>query len=143
MLDVLASPSLYEFDGGEAPTLDGLQGRYRHQVAGSGRPGEVWRNWIVRLVDDGCAIGFVQADVTIESAELAWVIGIEHQGNGFASEAAIAMRDQLAVEGSTRFEAFIHPDHLASQAVARHAGMVRTGEIDDDGEELWATLNPR
>lgn len=139
MVDVLASPSLYEFIDGEPPTLEGLTGRYRYQIAGSGRPEEQWRNWIVRLADSGRAIGFVQADVTRDSAELAWVIGVADQGSGFASEAAIAMRNQLAIEGSTRFEAFIHADNVASQAVARRSGMVRTDVVDDVGEELWAT----
>ncbi len=92
MVDVLAAASLYEFDGGEAPSLEVLQERYRLQTAGSGRAEEQWRNWIIRTVVDGRAVGFVQADVIDNTAELAWVVGIEHQERGVASEAAIAMR---------------------------------------------------
>lgn len=139
MVAVLASPELYEFTGGEAPSFDSLRERYRHQVAGSGDPAEEWRNWIVRSVESGQAIGFIQADITAEGAELAWVIGVAEQGRGFASEAAAAVQEQLRSEGFARFRAFIHPEHVASQAVARNLGLVRTGVVDDDGEEEWAS----
>ncbi len=138
MVGVLGAQRLYEFIGGEPPILKDLRDRYRLQIAGSGRPNEVWRNWVIRA-GDGRAIGFVQADVSDEAAELAWVVGVDDQGHGYASEAAMGVRDQLRIEGSTRFEAFIHPEHIASQAVARHVGMTRTGDVDDEGEEQWST----
>jgi len=139
MIAVLADDSLYTFTGGKAPTLASLEARYRTQIAGSRRPGEVWRNWIIRTIADRKAIGFGQADIADGIAELAWVIGVASQGNGYATEAAIAMRDRLVSEGSTRFQAFIHPEHAVSHAVARSVGMSQTGEIDDDGEEQWLT----
>lgn len=139
MVDVLAPPALYEFDGGEPPTLESLRARYESQTAGSGRPDEVWRNWIIRAASDGRAIGYVQADISEGVTELAWVVGVEHQGAGYATEATIGMRDQLALEGSTLFQALIHPAHTASQAVAQRIGMTRTGTVDDDGEEQWLT----
>lgn len=139
MVDVLAPSALYEFDGGEPPTLDSLRARYESQTAGSGRSDEVWRNWIIRTSADDSAIGYVQADISESVTELAWVVGLEHQGVGYATEAAIGMRNQLAIEGSTLFQAFIHPAHAASQAVAQRAGMTRTGAVDDDGEEQWLT----
>ena len=37
--------------------------RYARQVAGSGDPAEVWHTWVVRLGDDGPAVGYVQATV--------------------------------------------------------------------------------
>lgn len=138
MIDVLADDVLYEFTGGEPPTLDTLRARYALQTAGSGRADEVWRNWIIRA--DGQAIGFVQADITADVTELAWVLGVAHQGSGFAAEAAIATRDQLTIEGSVCFQAFIHPAHTASQAVARRVGMARSGIVDGDGEEQWLTV---
>lgn len=141
MVDVLASELLYTFTGGEAPTEHGLRERYERQIAGSGRADEVWKNWIIRTLDDGRAVGFVQADINGSCAELAWVLGVEHQGRGFASEAVAAVQGVLMNEGATLFEAFIHPGHAASQAVARRAGMARTGEVDDDGEDRWATEN--
>lgn len=140
MVGVLADESLHDFTGGEAPSLNSLEARYRNQIAGSGRPDEVWRNWILRLVEDGRAVGFAQADIIGDVAELAWVVGVADQGRGYATEAAIAVRDQLMTEGLGRFQAYIHRDHSASQSVAKRVGMTRTGGVDDAGEEQWLVV---
>ncbi|MFK7916761.1 MAG: GNAT family N-acetyltransferase [Ilumatobacter sp.] len=139
MVAVLADESLYEFTGGEPPDLDTLQRRYRSQVAGSGADDEIWCNWIIHTTVDAAAVGFVQADVNTTSTELAWVVGIAAQGTGIGTEAATAVREWLAGEGVERFCAHIRPDHLASQLVAERIGLTRTGELDDDGEEIWAS----
>ena len=136
MVAVLSDPALYEYTGGEPPTLAELEERYRFQAGGSPREGEIWHNWILRL--DRTAIGFVQATVIDGSADMAWVVGTEWQGSGFATEAARAMRDWLAGNGVRDFTAHIHPDHLASQAVARRLGLSPTGEVDEEGEAVWA-----
>ena len=44
MVGVLADLDLYAFTGGEPPSLERLEARYRAQVAGSPRPGEDWHN---------------------------------------------------------------------------------------------------
>jgi RimJ/RimL family protein N-acetyltransferase len=38
--------------------------------------------------------------------------------------------------------AHIHPNHVASAAVARSAGLVPTGRADDDGELVWERTAP-
>jgi hypothetical protein len=64
MVAVLGDPALYEFTGGEPPTLDELRERYERQAVGrSPDRSEEWLNWIVRITDDGHAIGFVQATI--------------------------------------------------------------------------------
>ena len=85
----------------------------------------------------GRAVGFVQATVTGESSDVAWVIGVEWQGQGFAAEAASAMCEWLATQGVERFTAHIHPGHAASQRVAAFLGMHPTAEVDGDGEVVW------
>jgi RimJ/RimL family protein N-acetyltransferase len=137
MVTVLADPALYAFTGGEPPTLAMLDSRYASQVAGSGLPGEDWYNWIVRL--EGASIGFVQATTTEAGAELAWVIGVPWQGHGYATEAAMAMRDWLVSIGVDRFSAHIHPHHAASAAVAQRLKLWPTGVLDEDGESIWAS----
>jgi RimJ/RimL family protein N-acetyltransferase len=139
MVTVLADVTLYEFTGGEPPTLDSLTERYRHQVAGSGDPNEVWRNWIIRTNGDGRAVGFVQATVMGDAAEVAWVVGVSDQGRGLATEAATAMCEWLADNAVRRIEAHVHPRHVASQRVAARIGLVPTGRLDEEGEEIWAT----
>ena len=139
MVAVLGDPSLYRFTGGEPPSLETLEGRYRSQVSGSGDPNELWLNWIVRRKDTGAPTGFVQATVLLDdgpSADIAWVIGVGDQGKGFATEAARAMAEGLLARGVATLTAHIHPDHRASQAVARAVGLVETAEVDERVELL-------
>ena len=138
MVDVLAHPDLYTFTGGEPPDRPALAQRYRLQIAGPPDRSETWLNWIVRTHDDATAVGFVQASVSDEAADLAWLIGVDHQSNGFAVEAARAMCAWLAATGVRRFDAHIHPDHAASQRVAAALGLTPTGAVDDDGEQIWS-----
>src|SRR5207249_10102768 len=98
---------------------------------------EGWLNWVVRLWD-GTAIGTVQATVRPgPRAMLAWIIGVPWQGHGYAAEAARALAGWLADHGVTDLGASIHPDNLASAAVARRLGLC-PGSAGADGEVLWA-----
>ncbi|HSJ33885.1 MAG TPA: GNAT family N-acetyltransferase [Acidimicrobiia bacterium] len=137
MVGVLSDPDLYTFTGGEPPTLDGLEDQYRHLVAGSPRPGEDWHNWILRFGE--VAVGFVQATVLGETAELAWVVGLRWQQRGFASEASLAVGDWLRDQGVVRLTAHIHPEHQASMAVATRLGLRPTDEFDAEGEQKWTS----
>jgi RimJ/RimL family protein N-acetyltransferase len=137
MVDVLAADELYAFTGGQPPTLLELRLAYASRVIGPGpESGEAWLNWIVRERASGAAIGFVQATVRGDEASVAWVIGAGFQGRGFARAAAVAMADWLRGNGVPALRADIHPDHAASQAVARALGLSPTGERVD-GEVRW------
>jgi RimJ/RimL family protein N-acetyltransferase len=164
MTGVLGGEQLYAFTGGHPPTADELRARYARQVAGRSADGrEEWRNWIIRRAADGQAVGFVQATITAraappggaaaggvsaggapagaEIAEVAWVIGLAWQGNGYAAEAARTLVAWLEARGVAAIQAHIHPDHAASAAVARGAGLLPTGQIED-GEQLWRLPRP-
>jgi RimJ/RimL family protein N-acetyltransferase len=138
MVGVLADAGLYAFTGGSPPSRDDLDRRYARQVRGSGEPGEVWLNWVVRLGDDGPAVGYVQATVqpAAASAELAWVVGARWQGRGIAREATGLVLDHLLATGIRRVVAHVHPDHVASQRVAVRLGLVAT-QRRVDGEVEW------
>lgn len=138
MQPVLAEPELYRFTGGSPPDLEQLERRFTLQCADSPEPAVAWRNWIVRRSEDGRAVGFVQATVTGDLAAVAWLIGVPWQGQGIASEATAAMCTWLAARGIARLEAHIHPDHHASAKVARAVGLSPTGQLDADGEHVWA-----
>jgi RimJ/RimL family protein N-acetyltransferase len=137
---VLGDPALHQFIGGRPDTLEELRRRYAAMVAGPGRPGELWRNWVVRRRADGAAVGTVQATLTGHAggwrAEVAWVVGVPWQGRGYAAEAARALVGWLEVAGAGEIVAHIHPDHLASARVAAGAGLVTTGD-EVDGERVW------
>ena len=140
MVEVLSNRDLYLFTGGDPPNLADLEALYMAQVAGPSVGEEVWHNWIIRPNHTGGAVGFVQATVTSDSADVAWVVGVEWQGQGFASEAASAMCEWLAAQGVENVTAHIHPGHVASQRVAASLGMQATDEIDEDGEVVWASV---
>ena len=136
---VLEDTALYAFTGGSPPSLSDLETLYVAQVAGPSSGDEVWHNWIMRSVETGLAMGFVQATVTGNAADIAWVVGVKWQRRGFASEAASAMCEWLGSNGVERFTAHIHPEHVASQRVAASLGLRRTLEVDGDGEVVWAS----
>jgi RimJ/RimL family protein N-acetyltransferase len=117
MAGLLDDVRLYEFTGGEPPTPDQLRDRYARQVAGIGRG---WLNWIVRC--QGVVVGTVQATLEDGVAEVAWVIGVAHQGRGFAGEATAGMVEWLRHNGVRGLVAHVHPEHHASVAVARRVG---------------------
>jgi RimJ/RimL family protein N-acetyltransferase len=136
---LLDDAGLHRFTGGRPETLPEVTARVRRQVAGAspdGRHG--WLNWVLRRrTADRAAAGTVQATLTGSEAELAWVVATAHQGRGYASEAAIAVRDWLRTQGIEEFTAHIHPDHAASGGVARRLGLVPTA-ARQDGEVRWA-----
>ncbi|WP_084151988.1 GNAT family N-acetyltransferase [Nocardioides halotolerans] len=135
MVAVLADPSIYEFTGGTQPTLEELTARYARQTAGHSSDGsERWLNWVVLLDSD--PVGYVQATVTGDSAEIAWVVSPPAQGRGVASAAARAMVDELTASGVRRLVAHVHPDHAASARVAERLGLRRT-DVVEDGEVRW------
>ncbi|MFI5709192.1 GNAT family N-acetyltransferase [Kribbella sp. NPDC051620] len=136
MAKVLADSKLYEFTGGEPPTAEALAERYRRQVVGPGRPGESWLNWVISATQYDELVGYVQATVLGDEAEIAWVLGTAWQGQGYAKEAAVGLVGWLVAHGAARIIAHIHPDHTASAAVAAAAGLRRTEQLVD-GEVLW------
>jgi RimJ/RimL family protein N-acetyltransferase len=143
MVDVLADRDLYAFTGGIPPSLAQLESRYQSQVAGLSTGDEVWHNWIIRLRQSGTAVGFVQATVVDDTADIAWVAGVRWQGQGIATEAAAAMCDWLSSQGVDRFTAHIHPQHAASGGVAASLELRPTDDIDAEGEVVWSSLPSR
>ena len=139
MVGVLSGAALYTFTGGSPPGLGELRARYARLATGRSPDGrEEWRNWIVRREPDRAAVGYVQATIVDGGtrAEIAWVLGLSWQQQGFAAEAVRALVAWLDARGVTVIQAHIHPDHTASAAVARRAGLVHTGQFGD-GEQLW------
>ena len=139
MVAVLADERLYRFIGGRPPSLDELRARYARLAGGRSPDGtEAWHNWIVRRREDGRAVGIVQATIRSDgrTADIAWVIGLPWQGSGHASEAAIELVRWLGTQDVGTVTARVHPDHVASAAVAERAGLRATDEIDH-GERVW------
>ena len=130
---------LHEFTGGEPVSAAALADRYR-RLEKRGSPGgdQGWGNWVMRVRATGRAAGTVQATLpTGGPAEVAWVVAWEAQGRGYAKEAARSLVALLLADGWA-VVAHIHPGHLASQGVARAAGLSPTGDVCD-GEVRWVS----
>ncbi|GAQ56273.1 GNAT family N-acetyltransferase [Streptomyces acidiscabies] len=145
MAEVLADPALHTFIGGAPQTVDELRARYRRLVTGSPEPDVSWLNWVIRLREEGCLAGTVQATVTNSAegllAEVAWVVGTPWQGRGIAGEAARGLVGWLGGMSVRTVVAHVHPEHAASAAVAAGAGLVATGEWHE-GELRWRRRMP-
>jgi RimJ/RimL family protein N-acetyltransferase len=136
---LLDDQGLHAFVGGAPSTEAELRERYARQVVRRSPGGdEDWLNWVVRDRATHAAVGTLQATVRDggRAAELAWVIATSRQGEGLATEAATAVRDALRASGVTSFVAHVHPDHIASAAIARRLGMRPSGQRAD-GEVRW------
>ena len=143
MVEVLASPDLYRFTGGEPPTAQILQARYARQSTGRSPDGGAgWLNWIIRTRATGQAIGFVQATLTGVNeelaGELAWLITPSAQRRGAALESSAAVLVWLKGRHVRLVEALIHPDHVASALVAQRLGLAASS-VRVNGETRWET----
>ncbi|MEU9043112.1 MULTISPECIES: GNAT family N-acetyltransferase [unclassified Kitasatospora] len=132
----LADPALHAFTGGRPATAEEMHARCARLAAGSPDPAEQWGNWVLRLRADGALLGYVQATVRPDEAELAWVVGTPWQRRGLATEATRALLDHLIAAGVTTAVAHIHPDHHASARVATALGLHPTARTQD-GETRW------
>ena len=140
---VLDDPCLHEFTGGAPLSAAALAARYA-RLAARRSPGgdQMWGNRAVRVSATGAAAGTVQATLPAGGpaagpAEVAWVVARPAQGRGYATEAARSLVALLHEAGWT-VVAHIHPGHLASQQVARGAGLSPTADLRD-GETRWVS----
>jgi len=138
---LLDDPSLHEFTGGAPLSAAALTARYA-RLAARRSPGgdQMWGNGVLRVRATGEAAGTVQATLPVSGpaagpAEVAWVVLRAAQDRGYAKEAARSLVAALQAAGWT-VVAYIRPGHLASQRVARAAGLCPTTDIRD-GEVRW------
>lgn len=141
MAALLDDAALHVFTRGRPSTRAELHAQYRRQVLGRSPDGsQCWLNWVIRSRADGQAIGTVQATVVSEAsslvAELAWVVAVPFQRLGYAREGALVVRTWLQQQGVELVRATVHPDHQASQGVARALEMSPTDYVID-GETRW------
>lgn len=140
---VLDDASLHTFTGGEPATVEELRARFTLQTVGHSPDGnEGWLNWVIRLRASGEPAGTVQATLHRDgdrmTADVAWVVGSSYQGQGVASESALAMVGWLRDIGVEAVSAYVHPDHAASAGVARRLGLTPTTDIVE-GEIRWTS----
>lgn len=132
---------LHQFTGGAPLSATALADRYGRLAARRSPDGDqLWGNWVIRVRATATAAGTVQvtlpaAGCSVAPAEVAWVVVRAAQGRGYAKEAASSVVAMLQ-EAGWAAAAHIHPGHLASQRVARAAGLSPTTDVRD-GEVRW------
>jgi RimJ/RimL family protein N-acetyltransferase len=146
--EVFFDKRLYAFTGGEPGTLEGLRSSFAHLAADRSTSPTAQLNWVVLRQVDAKAIGMLQAIFSDggHAAEIAWVVGLPWQGQGITTEAARAVVAWLLGQGVQTITAWIRPDHHASAAVARRAGLAATNEYRDTElhrEQLWRLQVPK
>jgi len=140
---LLDDTALHKFTGGAPLSAAALAARYARLAARRSPDGDqLWGNWVVRVRAGGMVAGTVQATLPAAGpaagpAEVAWVVARPAQGCGYATEAARSLVAVLHEAGWT-VVAHIHPGHLASQQVARGAGLSPTADVRD-GETRWVS----
>jgi len=140
---LLDDVALHKFTGGKPLSPADLAARYArlaHRRSPDGS--QLWGNWVMRVRATGVAAGTVQATVPAAGPDagpalVAWVVAGQAQGRGYAKEAACSLVLRLH-ESGWLVVAYIHPGHLASQHVARAAGLSPSSEFQD-GETRWTS----
>lgn len=139
---LLDDEALYAHIARPANHGPGLAGWLRQQESRHSPSGAaLWLTWILR--SDGAGVGYVQATVTGDEAELAWLIGSAWQRRGYAAEAAVGLVTWLYdALGVRRVHAMVPDGHVASERVALHVGMRPTGLRVGPEQRFAAALEP-
>ena len=133
----LRDPRLYEFLDSEAPrTIEILETQYRRwEARGSPDGTQSWLNWAARFRGGGYA-GWFQATVHENGrADLAYLVFLAHQRQGYALEACRAIVSHVCSEHDVRsIRATIDPKNAASIALAEKLGLTQAG---GNADVIW------
>jgi len=134
LFDTLDDEELYRFIPTEPyASVDALAARYAHVARGPIAEGERWWNWaLVVRCDPRRVIGTLEISIDRDGthALLAYALGRESWGAGFATEAAHAAIGELRSTTNIReIEAFIDSRNARSIALVERLGFTRKGFI--------------
>jgi RimJ/RimL family protein N-acetyltransferase len=135
--DALLDPAAYAFiSSGPPKSLEDLTAQIERCLAGppANRPRERWWNIAVFSLDDNRGLGRLQATLVDHRAEVAYVFGSEHWGNGYALEAMHWFQDRLVEDGTAwKFWATVLPTNERSVRLLQRLGYTK---IDRDWPKL-------
>ena len=106
--------------------------------------------WAVTGKSDGvvmghCGVLFREID-SVREYEIAYLLGREYQGQGYATEAACATRDRgFSKRNFSRMISLIYPDNVVSLRVAERVGMRYQKDVivmDDVRVRMYCLKNP-
>lgn len=141
---LLLDADLWTYTDGEPPlSQTALAERYRALESRRSPDGsQQWLNWAV--IVDAEPIGFVQATVTGQTTEIAYVIGRAHQGRGYATRAVRAMLEILKERYSVlEARATVDARNEPSLRLLARIGFEVTDTSDPSNVRLSRTLAAR
>jgi RimJ/RimL family protein N-acetyltransferase len=100
-----------------------------------GRP-EQWCNWVVFA--DNVVVGRLEATVHHGIAEVAYVFGPAHWGQGYATEGTAWMIDDLRAQGVQAFWAAVLPENAGSIRLLERLGFI----AKDPGDTPLESFDP-
>lgn len=93
------------------------------------------------IAADGVTVGQVGIShgPRFPEPELGWLLYVGHEGHGYATEAAAALRAHALAQGLPSLVSYTDPDNHASHAVARRLGAVPDPDAvpQDAGDLVW------
>lgn len=122
-----------EFEGG----AEGAWDEYTNYIAGWMLHGHGLM--AIETKSDSKTVGFVLLGLEWEDfePELGWMLAKSARGHGYATEAAVALRDfGLDLLGPGNFVSYIYQDNTASQAVANRIGATFDDTVPGEPDTL-------
>ncbi|NJM91265.1 MAG: GNAT family N-acetyltransferase [Myxococcales bacterium] len=142
MFELLKAPELYEhLDYPPPPSVEHLQSNYTKLERRRSPDGKQhWLNWVIRKQDAGL-VGYVQATVTEGgSAWVAYVLGRNRWGNGYATLATRCMMEHLVAHYAVRrFLATAERSNSRSISVLKRLGFAEAQAEESVRHELTPT----
>jgi RimJ/RimL family protein N-acetyltransferase len=131
--EALLDPAAYAFiSSGPPKSLEDLTAQIERRLVGpsASRRMERWWNIAVFSQADNLGLGRLEATLVDHRAEVAYVFGSEHWGNGYALEAMHWLQDRLVEDGTAwKFWATVLPANVGSVRLLQRLGYTK---IDSD-----------
>jgi [ribosomal protein S5]-alanine N-acetyltransferase len=122
--DLYKDPNLHTYTPFEFKPNDDVE-RFRRWTRQQSPDGaETWLNWLTRKDDTSEVVGHVQVGIKGDrNAYIGYVVGRDHQQNGYATESLTLVMDFLKTQGQVReLCAFVDTRNLPSIALVTKLG---------------------
>jgi ribosomal-protein-alanine N-acetyltransferase len=127
--EALLDPAAYTFIAGSPPkSMEDLAAQFERRSAGppASRLEERWWNIAILSIDGVHGLGRLEATLSDDRAEVAYVLGPKHWGNGYAYEAMCWFQQKLAQDGAaSKFWATVLPANEKSVQLLRRLGYMQ------------------
>ncbi|MBI3288956.1 MAG: GNAT family N-acetyltransferase [Elusimicrobia bacterium] len=133
LFEPLRDAAIYRFIPRDPPSsVEKLAERYARLQAGDPDGKQAWLNFAVRLIEGPVYIGKVQATISADAADVAYLFSPRHWGQGYASEAVRALIDHLFAAYAVRVvRASLDTRNERSAALLERLGFARVGRADN------------